>query len=145
MGVLSRKVKSRSRAATLLRGVFESIAASEVYITAALLESPSSKTASLLLEKCAQVSLELTAQFTPFGDRPSPTANGGRSRVCPSGSSEGMVVVIMMTALVGAEFPVVPFVTICAQLTPVGDRPSPTPNDGISRVCPSGSGEGWLW
>jgi hypothetical protein len=64
MGVLSLKVKSRSRAATLLRSVFESIAATEVYITAALLESPRSKTASLLLEKCDQVSLELTSSGT---------------------------------------------------------------------------------
>ena len=53
--MLSLKVKSRSKVATLLRGVFESIAATEVYITAELLESPNSKTASLLLEKFAQV------------------------------------------------------------------------------------------
>jgi hypothetical protein len=55
MGVLSRKVKSRGRAPTLLRGVFKSMTPPPTYVTAAPLESTNSKTASLLLEKCAQV------------------------------------------------------------------------------------------
>jgi hypothetical protein len=52
--------------------------------------------------------------------------------------------VITMIARVVAAFPVMPFVTICASLIPVGDRPSPAANDGISRVCPSGSGQDCL-
>ncbi len=53
--------------------------------------------------------------------------------------------VITMTALVVAEFLVMPFVRPCAQLTSAGDRPSPPADAGISGVCPSGSGGGWLW
>jgi hypothetical protein len=52
--------------------------------------------------------------------------------------------VIDMIALVVAEFSVMPFVTNCAPFIPVGDRPSPAANDGISRACPSGNGWGWL-
>ena len=52
---------------------------------------------------------------------------------------------ITMIARVVAAFPVMPFVTNYAPLNPVGDGPSLAANDGISRVCPSGSGEGWLW
>jgi hypothetical protein len=55
MGVLSRKIKSRGRAPTLLRGVFKSMTPSATCVTAAPLESTNSRTASLLLEKCAQV------------------------------------------------------------------------------------------
>jgi hypothetical protein len=55
-----------------------------------------------------------------------------------------LVLVITMIALVVAAFPVMPFETNYAPLNPVGDRPSPDANDGISRVCPSGSGEGGL-
>ncbi len=51
---------------------------------------------------------------------------------------------ITLIALVIAAFPVMPFATNCAPFIPVGDRPSPAANDGISRVCPSGSGEGGL-
>ncbi len=51
---------------------------------------------------------------------------------------------ITMIALVVAEFPVMPCVSTCAPFIPVGDSPSPDVNDGISRVCPSGSGEGGL-
>ncbi len=51
---------------------------------------------------------------------------------------------ITMIALVVAAFPVMPFVTNCAPFVPAGDRPSPAANDGISRVCPSASGEGGL-
>ena len=49
-----------------------------------------------------------------------------------------------MIALVVAAFPVMPFETNCAPLNPVGDRPSLAANVGISRVCPSGSGEDCL-
>jgi hypothetical protein len=52
--------------------------------------------------------------------------------------------VITLIALVVAAFPVMPFVSICASFIPVGDRPSPAANDGISRVCPSGSGRDWF-
>ncbi len=51
---------------------------------------------------------------------------------------------ITLNALVVAAFPVMPFVSICASFIPFGDRPSPTVNDGISRVCPSGSGQDWF-
>ncbi len=50
--------------------------------------------------------------------------------------------VITMTALVVAEFLVMPFVGLCGQLNPAGDRPSPIADAGISRGCPSGSGRG---
>jgi hypothetical protein len=49
-----------------------------------------------------------------------------------------------MIALVVAAFPVMPFETNYAPLNPVGDRPSPDANDGISRVCPSASGDDWF-
>jgi hypothetical protein len=52
--------------------------------------------------------------------------------------------VITVIARVVAAFSVMPFVTIFAPLIPVGDRPSPAENDGISRVCPSGSGQDWF-
>jgi hypothetical protein len=52
--------------------------------------------------------------------------------------------VITLIALVVAAFPVMPFVSICASFIPVGDRPSPDANDGISRVCPSASGQDWF-
>ena len=52
--------------------------------------------------------------------------------------------VITMTALVVAVFSVMPFVKPCDQVIPVGDRPSPTVDDGVSRVCPSGSDGDWL-
>ncbi len=48
---------------------------------------------------------------------------------------------ITTTALVVAEISFMPFVAIFAPLIPVGDSPSPTGKGGISRVCPSGSGE----
>ncbi len=51
---------------------------------------------------------------------------------------------ITMIARVVAAFSVMPFVTSCAPLIPVGDRPTPAANDGISRVCPSGSGQDWF-
>ncbi len=51
---------------------------------------------------------------------------------------------IKMIAWVVAAFPVMPFVTTCPPLIPVGDRPSPDANDGISRVCPSASGDDWF-
>ena len=51
---------------------------------------------------------------------------------------------ITMIARVVAAFPVMPFVSICTPLIPVGDRPSPVANDGISKVCPSGSGQDWF-
>ncbi len=51
---------------------------------------------------------------------------------------------ITMIALVVAAFPVIPFVSICAPFIPAGDRPSPAANDGISRVCPSASGQNWF-
>ncbi len=57
----------------------------------------------------------------------------------------GRVVVIKITALVVAVFPFIQIITICAPLIPVGDRPSPTADAGISRVCPSGSRGGGLW
>ena len=60
MGVLSRKVKSRSRAATLLRGVLHQWWQKDITTAAAPVESPNSKTASPLLERCAQFRLELT-------------------------------------------------------------------------------------
>jgi hypothetical protein len=46
----------------MLRGVFKSIGLSGTCITAVPLESTNSRTASLLLEECAQVWLELTRQ-----------------------------------------------------------------------------------
>jgi hypothetical protein len=49
--------------------------------------------------------------------------------------------VIKLIAWVVAAFPVMPFETNYAPFIPVGDRPSPTGKGGISRVCPSGSGE----
>jgi hypothetical protein len=52
--------------------------------------------------------------------------------------------VIKLIAWVVAAFPVMPFETNYAPFIPVGDSPSPDVNDGISRVCPSGSGEGGL-
>jgi hypothetical protein len=52
--------------------------------------------------------------------------------------------VITMIARVVAAFPVMPFETNRASLIPVGDRPFPAANDGISRVCPSGSGQDWF-
>ena len=60
MGVLSRKVKSRGRAATLLRGVLYQWWQKNITTPAAPVESPNSKTASPLLERCAQFRLELT-------------------------------------------------------------------------------------
>ncbi len=51
---------------------------------------------------------------------------------------------ITMIAWVVAAFPIMPFVTTCTPLIPAGDRPSPAVNDGISRVCPSGSGQDWF-
>ncbi len=45
-----------------------------------------------------------------------------------------------INALVVAAFSAMPFVTNCAPLIPAGDRPSPAANEGISRVCPFGSG-----
>ena len=47
-----------------------------------------------------------------------------------------------MMALVVPLFPVMPFVTNLDQFVPVGDRPSMGAKVGISRVCPSGGGEG---
>jgi hypothetical protein len=52
--------------------------------------------------------------------------------------------VTTIIALVVAAFPVMPFVSICAPLIPFGDRPSPDANVGISRVCPSASGQDWF-
>jgi hypothetical protein len=51
---------------------------------------------------------------------------------------------ITLIALVVAAFPVMPFETNGAPLIPVWDRPSPDATVGISRVCPSASGEGGL-
>ena len=84
------------------------------------------------------------APLIPAGDRPSPTANEGRWQGLSLWQRQGLVAAFTTTALVVAEISFMPFVAIFAPLIPVGDSPSPTGKGGISRVCPSGSGQDWF-